>query len=136
MRKRYRLSRRHRALWIGAVVFCLLFQQLAMASYVCALSAPSATTLMTGDCADMGMSSGHQTSEHQRSDPRCAEHCADHATATPDARLPGVPPLLLAPVPPALLGTVAAVPEQAALPDPTMRRAEPPPTLRFCSLLI
>lgn len=118
------------------VVFCLLFQQLAMAAYVCTLSAPPAATLMAGDCAAMGMSSGHQASEHQRSDPRCAEHCADHVTATPDARLPAVPPLLLAPGPPTLLGTIAEVPGQAALPDPTVRRAEPPPTLRFCSLLI
>lgn len=118
------------------VMFCLLFQQLAMAAYVCTLSASPAATLMTGDCAGIDMSSGHQASEHQRSDPRCAEHCADHATTTTDARLPAVPPLVLAPASPTLLGTIAEAPEQATLPDPTVRRAEPPPTLRFCSLLI
>jgi hypothetical protein len=134
MRKRFHLSRRRRALWAGIVLFCLLFQQIAMAAYVCTLPTSPTATAMTGDCASMGMSS--KATAHQSADPRCTEHCSDHTTASPDARVPVVPPLLLSFTSPLLLGTSAPELHRAALPDPAQCRPEPPPTLRFCSLLI
>jgi hypothetical protein len=138
MNRRYHLSRRRRILWIGAVLFCLLFQQLAMAAYVCTGSAMPGGTSMTGDCAAaMGGGAMAKATQAQHSpDPRCTEHCADHATTAHDARLPAVPPLLLPSASPVLLGSIAHAPEQAALPDPALRRPEPPPMLRFCALLI
>ena len=136
MRIRYRLSRRRRALLAGVVMCCLLFQQLAMAAYVCTLPAKPVVVGMMEHCAGMGMDSGAQAPTHASPDPRCDEHCAGHATAAPDARVPMVPPLMLPPAPPAQLGTVAHAPDQAALPDSTLFPPDPPPTLRFCSLLI
>ncbi|TCV93375.1 hypothetical protein EC912_105235 [Luteibacter rhizovicinus] len=118
-------------------MFCLLFQQLAMAAYVCTLPTAPADTVMTGDCAAMDMApTADASSAHQSPDPRCTEHCADHVSATPDARLPMVPPLLLPPASPALAGTIVHMPERISLPDPAMHRPDPPPALRFCSLLI
>jgi len=137
MRPRLHISRRRRVLWTGIALFCLLFQQLAMAAYVCALPTRTADTVMTGDCAAMGMgSAGKASFQHQSPDARCAEHCAGNATSAHDVRLPAVQPLLLPPASPMLLGTIAHTPEQAHLPDATLLRPDPPPTLRFCSLLI
>ena len=136
MRTRRRLSRRRRVLVAGIVMFCLLFQQLAMAAYVCTLPAGQAVAAMTRHCADMHMDSSGRAPAHSNPDPRCDEHCASHVSATPDARVPMVPPLALPPAPPALPGTIADVPEQAVLPDASRFPPEPPPSLRFCSLLI
>lgn len=137
MRMRLHISRRRRVLWTGVVLFCLLFQQLAMAAYVCTLPTRPADTVMTGDCAAMGMTSAAKASfQHQNPDARCAEHCAGNATSAHDVRLPPVPPLLLPPASPTLMGTVMHAPDQVVLPDVALHRPEPPPTLRFCSLLI
>ncbi len=140
MRKRFHISRRRRVLWTGIVLFCLLFQQLAMAAYVCTLPTAPTDIVMTGDCAAMGMSvsSAAKTpaSHHTSADPRCAEHCASNTASTHDARLPTVPPLLFASALPTLLETLAQASDQVALPNTTLHRPDPPPTLRFCSLLI
>lgn len=118
------------------VMFCLLFQQVAMAAYVCTLPVKPTDMVMTGDCAAMGMTGADQPAAHQSQDPRCTEHCADHTASSPDARLPMVPPLLLPAASPVMLGTIALAPELRVLPDPALHRPDPPPTLRFCSLLI
>lgn len=138
MRPRFRLSRRRRALSIGLVMFCLLFQQLAMAAYVCTLPSQPAAMVMAGGCADMAMAAApasHAPST-QHADPRCTEHCADHTSAMPDARVPTLPPLLLPADWPALTATMTDRPERVALPDPSLLRPDPPPSLRFCTLLI
>lgn len=138
MRKRFHISRRRRVLWTGIVLFCLLFQQLAMAAYVCTLPTAPTDIVMTGDCAGMDMSSAAETptSPHTSTDPRCAEHCAGTTVSVHEASLPTVPPLLLASASPTLLGTVAQASDQVALPNTALHRSDPPPTLRFCSLLI
>ncbi|WP_266157612.1 hypothetical protein [Dyella silvatica] len=139
MSKRHHLSRRQRILWIATVLFCLLFQQLAMASYICPLPAAPANTALTGDCAAMAAASKAPSASkqiHSSLDARCAEHCSNNTTSTPDARVPMVPPLLLPPVPPTLLGTIAHAPEHVTLPDLALRPPDLPPTLRFCTLLI
>jgi len=138
MRKRFHISRRHRVLWTGIALFCLLFQQPAMATYICTLPTVSTNVVMTGDCAGMGMSSAAKTptSHHLGTDPRCAEHCAGITVSAHDASPPTVPPLLLACAAPRLLGIVAHAPHQVALPNTALRRPDPSPTLRFCSLLI
>lgn len=119
------------------VLFCLLFQQLAMAAYVCTLSTMPTPTVMTGDCAAMGMKPMAKASlAHQSPDPRCTEHCAGNATSSHDVRLPMVPPLSLPSASPDLLGTIVRAPEQVVLPNPALLRPDPPPMLRFCSLLI
>ena len=138
MRKRFHISRRRRVLWTGIVLFCLLFQQLAMAAYACTLPSAPTGVVMTGDCAGVGMSSTAKTpgSHYTNTDLRCAEHCSGNTVSAHDASLPTVPPLLLPSVSPMLLGTLAQAPDQVALPDMALHRPDPPPTLRFCSLLI
>lgn len=136
MRIRCRLSRRRRALLAGVVIFCLLFQQLAMAAYVCTLPVKPVVAGLMEHCAEMGMGSGAKAPTHASPDPRCDEHCASHASATPDARVPAVPPLMLPPESPAVLGTIVHAPDQATLPDAALFPPDPPSTLRFCSLLI
>lgn len=137
MRPRFHITRRRRALYTALVMFCLLFQQLAMAAYDCTLPSQPAATVMTGPCADMAMAApaSHSATTHGI-DPRCVEHCADHTSATPDARVPTLPPLLLPADWPALTATLMDHPERVALPDPSLLRPDPPPSLRFCSLLI
>ncbi|MFZ0870530.1 MAG: hypothetical protein WAM90_07355 [Rhodanobacter sp.] len=138
MRKRFHISRRRRVLWTGIVLFCLLFQQLAMAAYACTLPTAATNVVMTGDCAATGMSSKAKppTPHHQSTDPRCTEHCSGNTASAHDANLPTVPPLLLASASPTLLGTLAQASDQVALPNTALHRPDPPPTLRFCSLLI
>jgi hypothetical protein len=138
MRKRFHISRRRRVLWTGIVLFCLLFQQLAMAAYACTLPSAATNVVMTGDCAAMGMGSKAKPSaaHHLSMDPQCAEHCSGNTVSAHDASPPTVPPLLLASVSPVLLGTLARTVDQVALPNTALHRPDPPPTLRFCSLLI
>lgn len=130
------LRRRHRrVLWIGVALFCLLFQQVAMATYVCTLPETQRTVALTDTCAEMMANLAHGPT-HTQKDPRCAEHCAPNQPSQSDARAPTVPPLVLPFLSPLALGTVAIVPERSALPDPVQQRPQPPPTLRFCTLLI
>lgn len=136
MHRRRHLSRRHRVLWIVVTLFCLLFQQQVMAAYVCTTAQSAVVgTPMTGDCTQTMQGHAGKVA-HQSTDPRCTEHCASHASAQTDARVPMVPPLLLPPASPLLLGTVAISPETRRLPDPLLQPPEAPPSLRFCSLLI
>ena len=139
MSRRFHFSRRRRILWIGTVLFCLLFQQLAMASYVCTLPTVLAGTALTNDCAAMGMAvktSPAAKHVHSNADPRCTEHCSSNVTSTTDARVPMVPLLPLPPAAPVLVGTIALAPARVTLPELALRRSDPPPMLRFCALLI
>lgn len=118
------------------MLFCLLFQQLAMAAYVCTLpAAPAAAVAAMDDCAAMGMGAA-DPSRHHQTDPRCIEHCASHVPATPEARVPAVPPLLLPPEFAAIARLVAQASPREPLPNPELYPPDPPPSLRFCSLLI
>lgn len=138
MRKRFHISRRRRVLWTVVALFCLLFQQLAMAAYACTLPTAPINVAMTSHCAAMGMgSTAKMPTSHQHGvDPRCTEHCAGTTVSTHDASLPTVPPLLLASTSPTTLGILANTADRIALPNTALHRPDPPPTLRFCSLLI
>jgi hypothetical protein len=130
---------RRRLSWL--VVLLLVWQQLAVAAFACAMpqgaaaSAPVATAgadrMAMGDsCASM--------QEGQSQPPLCKAHCSpDHATQ-PEARTGTVPPNLLAALPadwPVLPANATA---RAWRPERLYRlRAPPPPaSLLFCSLLI
>lgn len=109
------------------LLLSLLFQQAALAAYLCPVEqGPAAATMAMADCEEMPPAAGTQL---------CTKHCNPDTTTTPDVRVAHVPPLLLPPLrfaPAELLvaresRTVASVP---------VVRSDPPPTLRFCSLLI
>lgn len=111
------------------VILCLLFQQVAVAAYLCPLEQPSPAPIMA-DCHDMGM-------EQQR-DPQnpalCAKHCTPDIPLATDAVTPSVPPLAL---PPVAFTLVTMPPMHSAWPeDVSIARSDPPPRVRFCSLLI
>jgi hypothetical protein len=108
----------------------LLFQQAALAAYLCPIEAmPTEMSAMADHCAEMGM-------EQARDNPAlCTKHCnPDHTTVTDASRL-SVPPLALpAPVFASIqLQAAACVVVQTEVP---VARSDPPPRLRYCSLLI
>ncbi len=125
------LRARHRFRIAFTVIVCLLFQQVAMAAYACpSEQAPAKMATMAQDCAGAGM-------EQAKVNPAlCEKHCTPDRTLLADHAAPMVPPLALLPIvfapllsqsgsSVALLG--ARVPVDAS---------DPPPRLRFCSLLI
>lgn len=136
MRRRFHISRRRRVLWTGMALLCLLFQQVAMAAYVCTLPTAPTHAAMAGHCASMGMESTPTAMHQDGVDPLCAQHCASATVSTHDASVPLVPPLLLASASPVVLGTIAAPVDRPVLPNPALLGSDPPPILRFCSLLI
>lgn len=132
MTRGFRPNRRTRLRLTLLAVLSLLFQQVALASYVCSTAdVPSSNAAMSAHCDGMPMAQGKQ-------DPAlCPVHCADQALATQDVHAPTVPPLLL----PALLPaqpTLGALPEARAAQEwaAARRTGGLPPTLRFRVLLI
>ena len=124
-----RVRNSHRQRIALVVILCLLFQQLALAAYACPMEQmPAEMSAMAVRCADMGMP------RDEDNPALCAKHCApDVTTAADEARLsvPALlPPLAFAPV---LATPVAHVAVQAETP---IGGSDPPPRLRFCSLLI
>ena len=120
------MPKRHRRRWIALfATFALLFQQLAMAAYVCAKEATQAEaeSMPACDTAD-----GADRS-------RCHEHChptsaiADHASALT------VPPCVV----PASGPIVGASPRPRPASERTMLHpwaTAPPLNVRYCSLQI
>ncbi|MUV13380.1 hypothetical protein [Noviluteimonas gilva] len=121
---------RHRLRIALTVIFCLLFQQAALAAYLCPMEQmPAEASAMAEHCAEMGM-------EQARDNPGlCEKHCnPDHSVAADAAKL-SVPPLAL---PPLVMSPVYVQPisHGAVHADVPIARSDPPPRLRFCSLLI
>jgi hypothetical protein len=111
-------------------VFCLLFQQAALAAYLCPLEQiPAEASAMAEHCAEMGMA---QTQDNPA---LCQKHCAPDVLVTADHASPNVPALALAPLMHALVlaQPISRVTVQAEVPHAP---SDPPPRLRFCSLLI
>ena len=111
-------------------VFCLLFQQTALAAYLCPIEQmPAEVAAMAEHCAEMGM-------DQARDNPAlCEKHCNPEHSVAADAVKLSVPPLALPPpmLAPVVLRSASLVAVQADVP---IVRSDPPPRLRFCSLLI
>lgn len=112
------------------VIFCLLFEQLALASYLCPTEQmPAEMAAMAEHCAEMGMPKA------QDNPILCAKHCnPDQGVATDSAKL-SVPALAITPLayPLVLAEPISHVAVQSEV---FVAGADPPPRLRFCSLLI
>lgn len=124
-----RLPRRLRFRIALLLMGCLAFQQMAAAAYACTVSQMSVATMpgMT-DCKDMAMPVPQPPT-------LCEKHCHPDASTLTDAKLLHVPPLAL----PALgFATSWSIPANSVqhYRDVPVYRSDPPPTLRFCSLLI
>ena len=125
------LRRRHRFRIVLAVILCLLFQQVAMAAYVCSAErVPVQAAAMANDCAGM-------RTAHTRDNPvLCEKHCMPDKTLLTDHAAPVVPSLAL---PPTLYATAISHSGSGVALVPTrvpVDASDPPPRLRFCSLLI
>lgn len=112
------------------VIFCLLFQQMALAAYFCPMKQmPAEPSAMAEHCAGMGM-------QQARDNPGlCEKHCNPDHTVSADAAKLSVPPLAL----PALVFTpvfVQPMSHVAVQAEAPITRSDPPPRLRYCSLLI
>ena len=125
-----RLRARYRLRVALAVIVCLLFQQIALAAYACPMEQMTPEmAAMTEHCAEMGML------PDQDNPTLCAKHCSPDVSTPADHAKLSVPALML---PPLVFATVLATPMthvavQAEIP---IARSDPPPRLRFCSLLI
>ena len=132
MKLRLRPTRRTRLRLTLLAVLALLFQQVALASYVCASAdVPAGNAAMSAHCAGMPMA-------QQKQPPSlCTQHCVQQTPTTQDARVPTVPALVL----PALLPAPVAMTIHS--PSAFRRRSDAgpplrgiPPALRFRVLLI
>jgi hypothetical protein len=122
------MSRRRRARIAAVAVCCLLFQQLALAAYVCAMEQepPRATDLAGCHPVDAGTPA----------DPLCIKHCDPDASTGAEVRTASVPPLAL-PAEAALpLRAHAVVLRRAAMEEVAATAHSPPPLLAFSHLLI
>jgi hypothetical protein len=114
MLRRFRPSRRLR-LQLGLLaLIALLFQQTALAAYVCpmwvampTMGATSSPMAMMPYCAGERVGAVGMRL-------MCTQHCAQQAPAPQDARVPPPPALALPPQPPVL---AAAMPVPAARPE-------------------
>lgn len=127
-----RPTRRTRLRLVLLAVLSLLFQQVALASYVCsAAEVPATNVAMSAHCDGMPMT------QQKQAPALCAQHCAQQTPATQDARLPSVPLLLmpaLLPAPPTFVALpVASAPHVRSA---AWRTSGIPPALRFRVLLI
>lgn len=122
--------RRHRAAWriALAVLLTFLFQHAAIAAYACPLvGMPAQVEVAMTDCGGM---------ETMESPVLCEKHCNPDDSTTPDLRVAQAPPVLLPPLRFELTRTLASASSLQLYERIPVPRAEPPPTLRFCSLLI
>ncbi|ODT90377.1 MAG: hypothetical protein ABS82_16600 [Rhodanobacter sp. SCN 67-45] len=132
---RMRRTTRRRLIWL--VTLLMLWQQMALAAYVCP-TVPEATAAAALMIPMPGMDGGCAQNPDTPTSPLCQKHCApDHATqaeaptvAVPLSVLPAMPSMLMTPA-------VVALPSNRALRRAGHLRAPPPPPiLLFCSLLI
>ncbi len=137
-RFRLRCATRRRLIWLMTLL--MVWQQVALAAYVCPMVPERAGGMTTMASTDpiAGMDADCPDIHRAVSAPLCQKHCVpDHATQV-DARAPSVPLNALAPLSPMLM-SVALLARQS---DRTLawrnHQRTPPPTPRvlFCSLLI
>ena len=126
MRLTARLRRRVSLL----LVACLLFQLAAVSAYACTReAAPAAAVAAMPGMADCPMAHRQPAAPSAL----CGQHCVPDTPVPTDAAAPTVPALLSMPMAwqPEFVPSADAAPRGDAF-----SRSDPPPRLRFCSLLI
>lgn len=125
------------------MVLCLLFQQIALASYVCSPleNAPGARS-MAAHCAAMAQHAVAGAALAGKSDgptaapsALCDKHCAPDQTTAAGQVAFSAPAMLLPSAFAIVRGDVAQT-GQRSNHDDCIVRSDPPPRLRYCSLLI
>ena len=126
------MSRRARQQLITSflLIASLLFQQVAMAAYVCTMPQMQAgAAAMAKHCAGM------KSAPAQLPDTVCQQHCAPDPTSASNPIIPQVPLLALPP----LLYVLVLTPVTRSCDygsDDLFARSDPPTRLRYCRLLI
>lgn len=110
-----------------ALLLSLLFQQVAMAAYACPLDQMPPPSEAMVECESM---------KAPDSPTLCEKHCNPDDSTTPDIRVAQVPPVVLPPVHFDFSHTLLAPPAAQHYRSVPLLQADPPPALRFCSLLI
>lgn len=122
---------RIRLTWLALVV--LLFQQIALAAYACPITATASATMASApamaDCDDMAALDPEAPA-------LCLQHCQRDNVASPDAKVPQIPPLALPPLQFAWIAAALPPPADQFYEDVPACRSDPPPARRFCSLQI
>ena len=110
------------------VIGSLLFQQVAVAAYACDPAPHHPSPAPVSHCEQ-----AHSASAPAKT-PLCEKHCAPDSTVLTDTAM-GVPTLAL---PPVLFTLVVHEPSAPLAQSEAVAliRSDPPPRLRFCSLLI
>ena len=122
-RSRFRLSL--------LVLASLLFQQVAVSAYACELVQTAPPPMPPGmeHCVQMDMAP-----VQAESPALCEKHCTPDLTLLTDTAAPSVPAMALPPAFEIVLHAPAMV--AAQYDEVPIRRSDPPPRLRYCSLLI
>lgn len=119
---------RFRLAWLA--LLALLFQQVALAAYVCPIAeAPEKPQMIMAGCEGMAMSDPDAPA-------LCDQHCQRDHVASPDLKAPQVPPLALPPLHFALTEALLPPVQAQFYEDVPTCRSDPPPAQRFCSLQI
>ena len=121
---------RHRSITVLLLVASLLYQQFAMAAYVCTMSGIATTAAVTAeDCPAMASNHSHVP------DAVCQKHCSPDPTSPTTQAVPTVPALGLPQVS-FILMTSGLLGHAEFLSDVAVARSHPPPRVRYCCLLI
>jgi len=118
----------HRRLLALIALFALLFQQLAMAAYVCPMAAAGAQSSMeNAPCHERGAPDGL----------RCHTHCHPQAASTDHPPMPTVPAALLPQTTWLRAAAWQSEPLHGVPPcEVTARATAPPITIRHCTFQI
>jgi hypothetical protein len=127
---RMQIRARHRLLVALIVIGSLVFQQVAVAAYACDPAARGQTPAPASHCEHAAKAAGPSASS-----PLCEKHCTPDQSVLTDTAALGVPALAL---PPMLFTLVVHEPAAPLAQGDTvpLTRSDPPPRLRYCSLLI
>jgi len=132
--------RRRSARYIGAhfAILAMLFSQIALATYACATPqrvapVPIAQGPVEGDAGQVPCAAMLSPSDTPQAN-ACEVHCTDGLTLAGQPDLPQVT-LVALPVPDLRLGSLAEA-RDPALASWVPLPGAPPPTVRFCRLLI
>lgn len=123
---------RHRFFVALIVIGSLLFQQVAVAAYACD---PAARDQPPAPEPASHCEHAQRSAAPTDSSPLCEKHCSPDLTVLTDTASLGVPALAL---PPMAFTLVVHEPAASLVHDGSVpyTRSDPPPRLRFCSLLI
>lgn len=126
-----KLDRKKRLRIAVLTVFCLLFQQVAVAAYACAMEMSPATSVP--ECHPRG-DDGADADDAPKADPLCEKHCSPDASTQAEARSTSVPALGLPPI--QFLPVASPMGERRREHCRASHGPAPPPELAYTRLLI